>query len=101
MAPRECDTCEYNSVIFEPRSFKFFVVVDTEVMDKLGFFSKRGVARACILILNRRYHIAEKIHPSAEEIWIFPLGRKNMEISPRQKKYRCPSRRLVNLLGYV
>ena len=57
--------------------------------------------RACILILNRRYHIAEKIHPSAEEIWIFPLGRKNMDISPRQKKYRCPSRRLVNLLGYV
>ena len=44
MAPRGCGTCEYNSVIFALRSFKFCVVVDTEVMDKLGKYSKKGVA---------------------------------------------------------
>ena len=35
---------EHNSVIFTPRSFKFGVVVDIEVTDKLENISKRGVA---------------------------------------------------------
>ena len=35
---------EYNSVIFAPRSFKFCVLVDIEVTDKLGKNYKRGVA---------------------------------------------------------
>ena len=38
----------YNSVIFSLRSFKFCVVIDIEVTDKLGEKSKRGVAsRGC------------------------------------------------------
>ena len=41
MAPRGRGTCEnklnwHNSVIFAPRSFKFCVVVDIDVTDKLG-----------------------------------------------------------------
>ena len=35
---------EHNSVIFAPRSFKFCVVVDIEVTNKLENISKRGVA---------------------------------------------------------
>ena len=31
-------------IIFEPRSFKFYVVIDIQVTDKLGGKIKRGVA---------------------------------------------------------
>ena len=38
----------HNSVIFTPRSFKFFVVVDIEVIDKLEEKSNRGLTpRGC------------------------------------------------------
>ena len=47
MAPRGRGTHEYTLKwhnFFAPRSFKFGVVVDIEVTDKLGGKSKRGVA---------------------------------------------------------
>ena len=48
VAPRGCGTCEYtlkwhNSAIFAFRSFKCCLVVDLEVMDKLGEQNLKGV----------------------------------------------------------